>query len=274
MNKSIFLILITLCSSLALFAPALAASHSSQKPSAREVRELMASVCSSGVKTGTCAPCPAFIEGGAGDGFSLETVVYGKFTNAKKTDALLDFSGCEAHVHNFGGSVLLRWQGLTKWKFVTYVPGYLTDQCLKFPARDGRDLLLCQADYFGMGTAISSLLLEDFLAKQTDTQQLFSTYDTTNACQTTGSIQTLLEWTQVRLNADRYPDLQAKVKSAAYTRKEAKADDPCAPEILSGASRTYTLEYTFDGGKFTPTQATRGVLKQLLRDNPYLMGGG
>lgn len=257
---------------LLMVSPSLAAvGYVGHKPTVGEVRELLLSVCSSGVKTGACTPCPAFVEGGENEKMTLEAVTYGKFLNNKDTYALLDLSGCEPHVNNFGSSVLLRWRGLTRRDFVKYIPGYRTSDCLKFPARDGRDLLLCEVGYAGMGTVILSLLLEDFRIKQTDTQQLFSTYDSSGACLTEGSIQALLEWKQVSLNADRYPDLRAKVKLAVYTRKGAKADDPCTPEITPGQSRTYTLEYTFDGGKFTLTAATRAALKQPLKDNPYLM---
>jgi|GEM_PF-1198676 len=271
MNRPLILTVLTVCSSLTLFAPALAASHSSQKPTLKQAKELMAGVCSSGATTGACSPCPGFADSGFDDGMTLEAVTYGKFLKGKDTYALLDLSGCEPHVNNFGGSVLLRWQGLTRWKFVKYAPGYRTENCLKYPAQDGRDLLLCEAGYAGMGTVISSLLLEDLSQKEAAGQQLFSTSDSSGACLESGSVQELLEWKQIKLNGDRYPDLRATVKSGVYTR-DTTQKDACSVVLKAGSVRTYTLEYSFDGAKFTPTQATRGFLKQLLKDNPDLLG--
>ena len=271
---------------LALVWPslALAASHSSQKPTPKQARELMASVCRSGAATGACSVCPEFVEGGGLGGKMTPTAVtYGKFLNTKDVYALLDLSGCEAHVYNFGGSVLLRWRGLTRWDFVKYIPGLRSGDCLKYPAQGypaqgGREALLCEGGYAGMGVVDTSLFQVDlarFVAgtsDEPDYRALFLLEDSTGACLSTATVQSLLSWQQVNLNGDALPDLRVKLRSGSG--KTGQTSEQCGALVPNISTRPYTLEYTFDGKHFTPTQSTRATIKQLLKDNPYLLGDG
>jgi hypothetical protein len=68
--------------------------------------ELLAGVCRGG---GACTPCPSFTSDDLGT-LSPQTVLYGRFTDPARTDALIDMDGCASHAENFGGSLLLRWQ--------------------------------------------------------------------------------------------------------------------------------------------------------------------
>ena len=278
MKSLSLLTFLVLYSSLALFTPALAASHSSQTPTLKQAKELMAGVCSSGVSTGGCNPCPDFVESGWDEAMTLEAVTYGKFLNGKDTYALLDLSGCEAHVNNFGGSVLLRWRGLTRWDFVKYIPGLRSSGCLKYPAQGGREILLCQGGYAGMGIVDTSLFRVDLKSypggssDQPDYGNLFILEDSTAACLTNASAQSLVSWQQVNLNGDALPNLRVQVRSGSG--KTGQTPEKCSDTPVRIATRAYTLEYTWDGAKFTPTASTRGVFKQLLKDNPYLLGGG
>ncbi|WP_420596573.1 hypothetical protein [Deinococcus sp.] len=249
------------------------AAASSQKVTPDVARELLAPVCTTGGTTGACTPCPAFTDG-HDTTFSPDTVIYGHFTDPKFTDALLDMGGCEAHVNNFGGSLLLRWQGLTNWKLIRYAQGFRTDQCLKVPAADGRDQLLCQGNYGGMGTVVENLMLLDLTKPDALTQHFFSAYDTAQACSSSGSLQHLLSW-KLRPGQGRLPMLEARIKSATYTRtNDAKADDNCSGQLRATPSQIYTLTYTFDGRHFKLTPASRAALAALTRDNPDFGGDG
>jgi len=209
---------------------------------------------------------------------TLEAVTYGKFLKGKDTYALLDLSGCEAHVNNYGGSVLLKWRGLTRWDFVKYIPGLRSSDCLKYPGPGRREVLLCEGGYTGMGIVDTSLFQVDLTrypagpSDKPDYGNLFILEDSTAACLAVASAQSLVSWQQVKLNADALPDLRIQVRSGAG--KTGQTPEKCSDTPARIATRPYTLEYTWDGQKFTPTQATRGVLKVLLRDNPYLLGGG
>jgi len=220
--------------------------------------------------TGACTPCPAFTRATAGKSLLLESVVYGQFTHAHQTDALLEFSGCEAPVSNYGGSVLLRWQGRGRWTFSRYLMGYRAGDCLNYPARDGRDLMLCKEE----NTGSASLVLNDFSREDRFVQALFYVEDSSATCSPFGSVQKLLEWKQVKATAGGYPGLWVTVASAAYQRLNAKVDAPCTGTLALTKSRTYTLEYSFDGHLFRPTAATEKLFGPLLKDNPDMFYEG
>ena len=101
---------------VALSAQAAPAGAGSQKITPKVARELLAPVCSSGAATGACTPCPAFTSfrhpGGQPDPAPPSVTATSPVPTF--TDALVDVGGCEPHVNNFGGSLLLRWQGLTQ----------------------------------------------------------------------------------------------------------------------------------------------------------------
>ena len=250
-----------------------AASHSSQAPTLKQTKELMASVCRSGAATGACTPCPSFVGDGSLEGtLTPQAVTYGKFLNGRDIYALLDLSGCESHASNFGGSVLLRWRGLTRWDFVKYLPGLRSGDCQKYPAAGGRETLLCEGGYAGMGIVDTSLFQLD-LARAlagTDTTSgddapLFLE-DNTLACldAATATAQRLVSWGPVNLNGDGLPDLRVRVRSGFG--KTGLTPEQCGNVTADVPTRAYTLDYLYNGKKFIPTAATRGVLKRLLAD--------
>ncbi|TSA86479.1 hypothetical protein FNU79_07500 [Deinococcus detaillensis] len=249
------------------------AGAGSQKITPKVARELLASVCQSGAGTGECTPCPAFT-GDQGDTFSPATVIYGHFTDPRATDALMDMGGCEPHVNNFGGSLLLRWQSLTSWKLLRYVQGIRTDQCLKAAAAGGRDLLLCQGSYSGMGTVVENLVLLDLAKPDVLAQNFFSTYDTSQACSPTGSIQQIVNW-KLLAKSGSASGLEVRIKSATFTRPrdDTKVHDPCVGKLSAAPSRTYLLTYAFNGGRFALLPAARPALAALKHDNPEFGGG-
>lgn len=268
---------VTLLGLAALGAQAAPASAGSRKITPRVARELLAPVCVSGAATGACTPCPAFTDGG-GDGLTPTAVSYGHFTDPKFTDALVDLDGCEPHVNNFGGSLLLRWQGLTSWKRLRYVQGFRTGQCSKVPAVGGRDLLLCQGNYAGMGTVVENLMLLDLSKPDVLIQNFFSTYDTAEACSPSGSIQHIVDWKLLPgsggVAGSEVAGLDVGIESATFTRAQgsAKTDDPCAGTLSAAPSRTYRLTYTFSGSRFALQAAARPAVAALTRDNPDFAG--
>ncbi len=260
---------------LAAFPGLAWAGYAGHKPTVSEVRELLRSVCSSGVKTGACTPCPAFTRATAGKRLLLERVVYGRFTHPKQTEALLEFSGCEAPVSNYGGSVLLRWQhvrgqGRGRWTFSRYLMGYRAGDCLKYSANDGRDLLLCREDSVGS----ASLVLNDFSREDRFVQALFYAEDSRKFCSPFGSVQSVIAWKKVKARAGSYPGLRATVSSAAYQRLPTTVNSSCTGTMVTSKSRIYTLEYSFDGHQFTPTAATQKLFGPLLKDNPDMFYEG
>ncbi|WP_293910295.1 hypothetical protein [Deinococcus sp.] len=256
-----------------MFGPVLAASPSNQPISAAAARELLSGVCDTGGESGTCTPCPDFTTdatNGLGAGLRPTSVIYGKFTDPKHTDALVDMSGCEPYENNYGVSLRLRWQGRTAWELVNYFQGFRSSHCLKYPAQGGRELLLCQGDYVVRYTLVHSLALFDLKQPKVQTQLLLRVFDSANNCLPSGGRQSLLSWRS--LPGGRYPGLQITLMSAAYTRAGQTQADPCGGTLTTTPSRAYTLDYTYDGAKFRPTPATSRALAALQRDNPDLLG--
>lgn len=65
-----------------------------------------------------CKVCPSFTCGGSmgsREKFTLDNVIYGSFIKVGVMEAVLDFSECESHATNYGGSVLLQFSN-QGWK--------------------------------------------------------------------------------------------------------------------------------------------------------------
>ncbi|WP_161881141.1 hypothetical protein [Deinococcus alpinitundrae] len=260
---------------VALGAQAAPAGAASQKITSKVARELLAPVCASGAATGACTPCPVLtsFHDNPEERLTPTAVNYGHFAGPKFTDALVDMDGCEPHANNFGGSLLLRWQGLTSWKLIRYVQGFRTDQCSKVPAAGGRDLLLCQGNYGGMGTVVENLMLLDLTRSDVLVQNFFSTSDTAEACSPSGSIQHIVDW-KLLPESGGVAGLDVRIESATFTRAQggAKSEGPCAGKLSAAPSRTYRLTYTFSGSHFDLQPAARPAVAALTRDNPDFAG--
>ena len=125
-----------------------------------------------------CKTCP---DGSAGP-MEMRAVLYGNFVNGKSEDALITTGGCEAHVNNFGGAVLL-----TKvnggWKKNWYEPGLIADRCWKARAGSGREIPYCLGGYTGQGEDDEILYTVDVNQPAEKRQKnVFGVADTTMTC--------------------------------------------------------------------------------------------
>lgn len=122
---------------------------------AAEAKTILAAICPNdfaqqrepeGVRLG-CVVCPDGVRFSADFGVKLiwtaSTIVRGHFRDPKSDDLIVGMVGCEPHVSNFGGSVLLTNQR-GKLRKIWYQPALITNRCLKVPSDSGRDLLLCE----------------------------------------------------------------------------------------------------------------------------------
>ena len=183
--------------------------------------------------------------------------MYGNFTRAGVQEAVASFSGCEPHADNFGGSILLE-KTPTGWKVKSYESGFISDECLKYRLKSGRDLLLCQGGYGGQGEIDSSLFTFDYaLPKQQHSKTLLSTRDTVSTClpgdKTVGSI----EGVQLRdLNHDGMSDVVVTVK-AAKVKPPAGHEQDCGESLVLPMIKTRELDFLFgeDTFKIAPGSA-------------------
>lgn len=251
---------------LALIFPclswSLAVLAGSHIPTAAETKELLAAVCPGSSRFGkgsaSCETCPSFVKSGWDERFGLRSVVYGKFLDTHTPNAVLDFDGCEPHANNFGGSVILRWKGLTRWEFVRYEPGSRTSDCQKITAGDGHDLLLCRVGWMGQGYTVDGLSLLDLRGKA-NWKPLLSLNANTGTCDNDLYQIEIVSW---ELRSQRL-----RVQAAATQwRRSGEGCQEAKPPL--GATRRYTLEYRFDGSRFVPTAQTARLAKTLEAIGP------
>jgi hypothetical protein len=152
-------------------SPALAEQLASLEPTLRqalgpaglEKLAVAASVCAAAVQRDGnavrvgCRSCPPFDAAHGPDGriavldatnatnaelFELETMVTGSFSKAGAKQAAAVFNGCEPHSDNWGGTLLVEWQGKT-WSALSYRSGLHPLSCLPFPKPGAHDVLVC-----------------------------------------------------------------------------------------------------------------------------------
>ncbi len=120
-----------------------------------------------------CRVCPPF-DGKGPDGRVVDTVpgsedfyelrglTQGSFSAPGKVEAALVFSGCEAALDNYGGTLLAARDAVGTWKARSYRSGLNPDECRALPIEPGRALLLCRWTYGHLGVGRHQLLVYDF----------------------------------------------------------------------------------------------------------------
>jgi hypothetical protein len=130
------------------------------QPSLTETRSLLAGICGpehvqADEDDGSlyCDAVPGY-PGRDKDSCGLDIrrgVLRGHFTSPQADEIVADYTGCEPHAGDYGGSILLRKEnGL--WRRIAYFPGERAARCLVFPRRDGRDALVCAGAFSGQGS--------------------------------------------------------------------------------------------------------------------------
>jgi hypothetical protein len=238
----------------------------SHPPTLEDARALLPALCESGVMAKTtqhgvdsgCRLCPSVVPGGgafnstdpAEASFSLYGVIYGSFTREGSQQAVADFSGCEPHANNFGGSVLFE-KSPRGWRVKSYQGGFISSECLKYPMTNGRDLLICRGGYSGQGENDSSLFVFDYLLpKEQRSQTLLTTSDTLATClggdQTMGSIEGI----ELRdLSHDGLTDLAVSVKAAKVHIPDGHEQD-CGANIKFPNVKPQEVDFLFSNGSF------------------------
>jgi hypothetical protein len=251
----------------------------SHPPTLEAARDLLHAVCPAdsvavtdrhGVNAG-CKSCPAIVSDSSGTmngdsdtiAFSLQGVIYGSFTRAGVQQSVASFSGCEPHVNNFGGSILLE-KSPAGWKAESYEPGFISDECLKYQLRGGRDLLLCHEGYVGQGVGVNSLYRFDYtLPEKQQTNTFFSTTDTVDACFVKNRVMGSIEYVRLRdLNGDGMPDLVVGVK-AARIKPPAGHEQDCGAPIVRPVVKTEELDFLFSDGTFKIAPWSAGIKREL-----------
>jgi len=143
---------------LSLFVPPCGGQQQSDSALPEEFTAMRSALCDKPTdftETG-CKVCPAFMAESAelplNGGLGINSILFGSFTSVGKTEALLSSGSCFAHADGFASAILLR-QEQGSWRRLSF---FHRDGpigiCWKIPGQsDTRDLLLCNAEDYGLG---------------------------------------------------------------------------------------------------------------------------
>jgi hypothetical protein len=262
--KNLFLmiaLLIAFGSSLVDSSSAAPDNSRSRLPTTKEVAELLPVACAGAkinLESRSCTPCPEQL---FEDSRVFSSVMYGRFLSAGETNAIMDMQGCEPHANNFGGTMILRWRGLTNWEFVRYEPGVRSGDCLKYGTKAGHDVRVCQSFWGGMGFTIEGFAVYDDTRKSVPSDGLVTITSNSDQC-TDPKLNDfhILKVDRVNINRDNRPDLRIQVSERHAQLSKA---GECNDTLQWGPVKKLVLEFLFDGAKFVPTPATKPLVKYL-----------
>ncbi|MEZ2231957.1 hypothetical protein [Microcoleus sp.] len=211
-----------------------------------------------------CRKCPSFTGAGSRGSlspFTLEKVVYGSFTQAGTREALADFDGCESHGQFYGGSVLLR-RSSQGWSALRYESGLRSNNCLKFPSKNGRDLLVCQGYYAQMGHSYDWLDAIQIGSSETQKSQQIHLISKTTF--NPPFYETRIEdWTAQDIDKDGRPDLSIRVREAKSATKPLGFEARFASHLPNPTF--HRLTFLFDGQSFRATPDTAQLKQRIER---------
>jgi hypothetical protein len=131
---------------------AVAIAPAAAKAQTPDQRTLLSAFCDApNIQGSTCKKAKNYPGGKACD-VKLGTERYsGKFLAAGRTIVVISYeSGCEAHVNDFGGSVVFEQTGGAT-AFKGYRPGYRANECITIARNETRDRLVCLTGHMGQG---------------------------------------------------------------------------------------------------------------------------
>ncbi|BDA76401.1 hypothetical protein CAL7716_105670 (plasmid) [Calothrix sp. PCC 7716] len=245
-------------------------SKDSIVPSQKDAFALMQSICGVGNINSTkgkvsCKTCPSFTGSNTSSGGSLISVIYGSFTKSNVREAFVDFSDCEPHVHNWGGSVLLR-KTSKGWSRVRYEQGLRSFQCLKFATSTSRHSLVCKASYTGMGNEHTWLNTVEIGSTKTITTDLLKVVSNTGSCYPPYQEVQIVDFTLQNANKDGKKDLAVRVSEAREAKNTSRSNNKrCEPRLPK--PKFHRLTFLSNGQSFRPTTETVR-LKKLIENTP------
>jgi hypothetical protein len=173
---------------------------------------------------------------------------------------------CEAYGNNFGGTIFLRRTASQNWEFVRYEPGNRSNDCLRYTAKAGHDLLVCRSSKQNAG--LKTQRLETFdntrpiaLNAASSGEALMKITSNLEDCDNSKADDfQVIRSERQDVNRDGRPDFRVQVSERHGQR--IKIGD-CEEKIQWGKTKNLTLEFIFDGTKFNAMPATKSLVKYL-----------
>lgn len=209
---------------------------------------------------GACQICPSFTGYSEQPGGEIAQINYGSFTSPNMNEAVVFLGGCEAHVNNWGGSILLRGSD-SNWSMVRYEPAVRSGNCFTF-SHDGIDSLVCENGYMNQGYFSNWWDKLELTDNQIKTTRLIAVGSNIGSCRPPLYEMKILETESKDVNNDGLSDLVAVVSEAQETISENESEQlRCEPNLPNPT--IHRLTFLFDGQSFTPTAETVETMEYL-----------
>lgn len=165
-----------------------------------------------------CTVCPHYTaQRGDGASYRVNALLRGQLTTAGADEAVLDMDGCEPHVRNSGGAILLGRTEQGRWVRRGYPADVRPDDCLVFPHPGSPDTLLCNETYRSQGETVGILSTIRPSEQGFSKSPLLRWYDNAPALDSAVTRLIPLSWTRRDLNGDGEDDLVVELSSNRYT---------------------------------------------------------
>lgn len=248
----------------ALVAPATAAEplrNELRMPAAKELPEILSAVCTgtkSAVGAPACQTCPSYVEVPGKERFRIAGLLTGSFTKPGAQEAVVRMEGCEGHVNNFGGMVLLQREA-KGWRFVRYDAGNNPGACQSIPLPDGRLGLVCVLDYMQSGEEAHILSLTDWSRREQKDPLLVLRNTIVASCSMSGKSYIVGDYDQITVSSK---GLDVKFHAGQYRFPATLKRDAC-DEFKGAAGRPYQLSYAWTAGELVLSPESAAVRKRL-----------
>ncbi len=235
-------------------------------PAGPEGQQLLAAVCPKGMEAGlSCKTCPSFTEFKGREGpYTLRNVIYGNFTAPSVEEAFVSFAGC-APPPAAGGSVLLK-RSPAGWQMAQYIPGRYAWDCLRYPLKQRRFMLICQDGWDWQGYSETEIFTLDFAASEESRLQqvLHVVADNAGTCPETWKRIQIVKAEFRDMNYDAMRDLSLYV-GAGQVHVPAEYRKKCLEGMTPPELRIQKLDFLFNGKVFLPAHWS-AEQKKLLED--------
>lgn len=194
-----------------------------------------------------CKSCPSYTAGGQPE-LQITNTISSNFTNRAATEILVDIAGCEPATANNGGSVLLEENG-QNWNRILYLPGFRSNECVRFRTLHQTVSLACNISNFDQGIQRGKLEFLSLRAAKPIHQKLLEWFDNSRS-----NPQHLISvfphrFMKADFNSDGRVDLQVNVRVQDVTVPEKYAGfvDAMAAGHDFKTPESRRLVYLFDG---------------------------
>lgn len=239
-----------------------------EKVSVTRQLELLGAICEPGqVKLSNglpvCRSCPSYTSG-VGTELRIVNTISGNFTHSGKNELLVDLNGCETNLASDGGSVLLQ-SGESGWSRTLYLPGFRSNECIRFRNMRLTLSLACSMSSLENGIQSGKLTWLNLFGGKPTHQTLLEWYD--NSRSNPRLLRSVFphRFVKADFNSDGRVDLQVNLR---LREEEIPETYPGFVEAIESGYRIKKAEplriiYLFDGNTLIPAPTSEAAIKRI-----------